>query len=79
MGKRRKQVIKWHQLVEHSKLAGVDMENATFSSQAREIGSRLYKEIHRAQREDNVQWSVMRDALYLTLIKASAASKHNTH
>ena len=76
MGNRRQRNnIKWSDFVEHSKVAGVDMDKAKFSSEAREIGSKLYKVVHRAQREDKIEWSVMRDALYLTLIRASAASK----
>ena len=76
MGNRRKRnKIKWNEFVEHSKVAGVDMDKAMFSSETREIGSKLYKVVHRAQREDQIEWSVMRDALYLTLIRASAASQ----
>jgi hypothetical protein len=34
--------IKWNEFVGHSKVAGVDIDKAKFSSEAREIGSRLY-------------------------------------
>ena len=44
MGNRRKRnKIKWSEFVEHSKVAGVDMDKAKFSSEAREVGSKLYK------------------------------------
>ena len=34
--------IKWNEFVGHSKVAGMDIDKAKFSSEAREIGSRLY-------------------------------------
>ena len=78
MGKRRKRTaIKWHDLVEHSQ--AVDLDRATFSPEARQVGATLYKAVHRVQWEESIEWTVMRDALYLTLVKASAASKQEAN
>ena len=49
----------------------MDLDRATFSPEARQVGATLYKAVHRVQREESIEWTVMRDALYLTLVKAS--------